>query len=159
MAHLAQTPTNMSSIGEVCDRLGKTFLMSLLGNLSATGGLRVNSSSVKGGVINFSLFLLEANAILPRTPKAACAFENHTFSSYLGFHWIGPLTGCLGCPRQYCIPLEQEQRKAYNTSLHWRRVHPESASSTEITEQWHQECLSEPIANFSDWAHIWWSLR
>ena len=59
MAHLAQTPTNMSSIGEVCDRLGKTFLMSLLGNLSATGGLRVNSSSVKGGVISFSLFLLE----------------------------------------------------------------------------------------------------
>ena len=73
MAHLAQTPTNMSSIGEVCDRLGKTFLMSLLGNLSATGGLRVNSSSVKGGVISFSLFLLEGNAILPRTPKAACA--------------------------------------------------------------------------------------
>ena len=72
MAHLAQTPTNMSSIGEVCDRLGKTFLMSLLGNLSATGGLRVNSSSVKGGVISFSLFLLEGNAILPRTPKAAC---------------------------------------------------------------------------------------
>ena len=79
MAHLAQTPTNMSSIGEVCDRLGKTFLMSLLGNLSATGGLRVNSSSVKGGVISFSLFLLEGNAILPRTPKAACA-------------WGGPVT-------------------------------------------------------------------
>ena len=74
MAHLAQTPTNMSSIGEVCDRLGKTFLMSLLGNLSATGGLRVNSSSVKGGVISFSLFLLEGNAILPMTPKADCAF-------------------------------------------------------------------------------------
>ena len=72
MAHLSQTPPNMSSIGEVCDRLGKTFLMSLLGNLSATGGLRVNSSSVKGGVISFSLFLLEGNAILPRTPKAAC---------------------------------------------------------------------------------------
>ena len=28
------------------------------------------------------------------------------------------VTGCLECPRQYCIPLEQEQRKAYNTSLH-----------------------------------------
>ena len=70
MAHLAQTPTNMSSIGEVCDRLGKTFLMSLLGNLSATGGLRVNSSSVKGGLINFPLFLLEGNAILSMTSKA-----------------------------------------------------------------------------------------
>ena len=72
MAHLAQTPTIMSSIGEVCNRLGKTFLMSLLGNLSATGGLRVNSSTVKGGVISFSLFLLEGNAILPMTLKAAC---------------------------------------------------------------------------------------
>ena len=73
MAHLAQTPTNMSSIGEVCDRLGKTFLMSLLGNHRATGGLRVNSSSVKGGLINFPLFLLEGNVILPMTPKADCA--------------------------------------------------------------------------------------
>ena len=50
MAHLSQTPPNMSSIGEVCDRLGKTFLMSLLGNHRATGALRMNSSSVKGGL-------------------------------------------------------------------------------------------------------------
>ena len=73
MAHLAQTPTNMSSIGEVCDRLGKTFLMSLLGNLSATGGLRVNSSPVKVKLIIFPLFLPELNAILPMTAKEACA--------------------------------------------------------------------------------------
>ena len=39
------------------------------------------------------------------------------------------------------------------------RVYPESASSQVITNKWCQECLVEPIANFSDWAHIWWSLR
>ena len=72
MAHLSQTPPNMSSIGEVCDSLGKTFLASLVGNRRATGRLWVNSSSVKGGLINFPLFLLEGNAILPMTPKADC---------------------------------------------------------------------------------------
>ena len=72
MVHLSQTSPNMSSIEEVCDRLSKTFLMSLVGNHWATGGLRVNSSSVKGGLIIFSLFLLEGNAILPMTPKADC---------------------------------------------------------------------------------------
>ena len=40
----------------------------------------------------------------------------------------------------------------------WGRVHPESASSPVITDKW-QECLAEPIANFSDWPHIWWSRR
>ena len=59
----------MSSIGEVCDRLGKTFLTSLVGNHWDTGGLWVNSSSVKGRFIIFSLFLLKGNAILPMTPK------------------------------------------------------------------------------------------
>ena len=72
MAHLSQTPPIMSSIGEVCDSLGKTFLTSLVGNHRATGGLRVNSSSVKGGLINFPLFLLEGNAVLPMIPKADC---------------------------------------------------------------------------------------
>ena len=33
----------------------------------------MNSSSVKGGLINIPLFLLEGNAILPMTPKADCA--------------------------------------------------------------------------------------
>ena len=65
----------MSSIGEVCDRLGKTFLTSLVGNHWATGGLLVNSSSVKGGLIIFPLFLLEGNAILPMTPKADCELQ------------------------------------------------------------------------------------
>ena len=55
------------------DRLGKIFLTSLVGNHWATGGLRVNSSSVKGGLIIFPLFLLEENAILPMTPRADCA--------------------------------------------------------------------------------------
>ena len=62
----------MTSIGEVCDRLGKTFLTSLVGNHWATGGVGVNSSSVKGGLKIFPLFLLEGNAILPMTPRVDC---------------------------------------------------------------------------------------
>ena len=72
MIHLSKTQPNMSSIGAVCDSLGKTFLTLLLGSLGATGGLWVNSSSVKGRLIIFPLFLLEGNAILPMTPKADC---------------------------------------------------------------------------------------
>ena len=37
---------------------------------TAVGGLRVNSCSVKGGLIIFPLFLLKGNAILRMTPKA-----------------------------------------------------------------------------------------
>ena len=44
MAHLSPTSPDMSSIGEVCDSLGKTFLTSLVGNLWATCRLRVNLS-------------------------------------------------------------------------------------------------------------------
>ena len=73
MAHLSRTSPNTSSIGEVSDRLGKIFLTSLVGYHWATGGLRVNQYSVKGGLIIFPLFLLEGNAILPMTPKADCA--------------------------------------------------------------------------------------
>ena len=65
----------MSSIGAVCNRLGKTFLTLLLSNLGATGGLRVNSSPLKVKLIIFPLFLPEANAILPMTGKAVCARE------------------------------------------------------------------------------------
>ena len=72
MAHLSQTPPNMSSIGAVCVSLGKTFLTSLVGNYWATDGLRVNSSPVKGEFIIFPLFLLEENAILPMTARADC---------------------------------------------------------------------------------------
>ena len=72
IAHLPQTPPNMSSIGEVWASLGKTFLMSFVVNHRATGGLRMNSSSVKGGLINFPFFLLKGNAILPMTPKVGC---------------------------------------------------------------------------------------
>ena len=63
----------MSSIGALCDRLGKTFLTFLLCNLGATGRLRVNSSPVKVKLIIFPLFLPERNAILPMTAKEACA--------------------------------------------------------------------------------------
>ena len=37
--------------------------------------------------------------------------------------------------KQYCILLEQDQRKAYKPSLQWGRVHPESASGPKITEE------------------------
>ena len=72
MSHLSQTSPNMSSIREVCDRLGKTFLKSLVGNHWATRGLLMNSSSVKGSIIIFPLFLFKGNAILTMTPKADC---------------------------------------------------------------------------------------
>ena len=42
MANLSQNLPNMSSIREVCDRHGKTFLTTLVGNHWATGGLQVN---------------------------------------------------------------------------------------------------------------------
>ena len=45
MADLSRTSPNMNSIREVCDRLGKTFLMSLVRNHWATGGLQVNSTT------------------------------------------------------------------------------------------------------------------
>ena len=70
MIHLYQTPPNRSSIGAVCDSFGKTFLMLLLGNLGATGGLRLNSSTVKVKLIIFPLFLPEGTAILLMTSKA-----------------------------------------------------------------------------------------
>ena len=72
IAHLSRPQQDMSLIREGCDSLGKTSLKSLVGNHWATGGLRANSSSVKGGLKSFSLFLLEENAILPMTAKAGC---------------------------------------------------------------------------------------
>ena len=62
----------MSSIGALYDRLGKTFLRFLLGNLEATVGLRVNSSPVKVKLIIFPLFLPEGSEILQMTAKEAC---------------------------------------------------------------------------------------
>ena len=44
MANLSLTSPNMSSIGDVCNRLGKTFLTLIVGNHWATGGLQVNST-------------------------------------------------------------------------------------------------------------------
>ena len=72
MAHLCRTSPNISSIREVCNRLGKTFLTSLISNHWATGRLWVNSYSVKGELIVFPMFLLEGNAIVPMPPKADC---------------------------------------------------------------------------------------
>ena len=79
MIHLSKTPPNMSSIGAVCDSLGKTFLRLLLGNLGATDGLRVNSSPVKVKLIIFPLFLPEGSTILPMTAKAVCAGAAHGY--------------------------------------------------------------------------------
>ena len=53
MAQLSRTSPNVCSIGEVFDGLDKIFLTSLVGNHWATGGLRVNSSSVNGRLIVF----------------------------------------------------------------------------------------------------------
>ena len=79
IAHLSRTSPNTSSIGEVCDRLCKKFLTSLVGNHWATGGLWVNLYSVKGGPIIFPLCLLKGNAILPMTPKADSVMPAHYF--------------------------------------------------------------------------------
>ena len=77
IAHLSQTPTNMSSIGAVCDSLGKTSQTSLVGLYWATDGLWVNSSQVKLEFIIFPLFFLENNAILLITSRADCALIMH----------------------------------------------------------------------------------
>ena len=77
MINLYQTPPNMSSIGAVCDSLGKTFLSLLVDNLGATGGLWLNSSPVKVKPIIFSLFLPEGKALLQTTPMASC--ENNIY--------------------------------------------------------------------------------
>ena len=78
MAHLSLTTPNISSIGEVCDSVRMDLLSSSGGDHWATGGLRVNSTSVKGGLIRFPLFMLDGNAILPMTPKAGCALQTST---------------------------------------------------------------------------------
>ena len=70
LINLYQTPPNMSSIGEVCDSLGMTFLLLLVANHGATGGLWVNLSPVKVKLLIFLFFLPEGNSILPITPMA-----------------------------------------------------------------------------------------
>ena len=72
MAHLYQTPPNMSSIGAVGISLGKTSLTPLVGYYLVTDGLRVNSNPVKGEFIIFPFFLIEENARLPMTNRADC---------------------------------------------------------------------------------------
>ena len=87
MKHLSQTPPNMSSIGAVCNSLGKTFLMLLVDNLGATGGLWVNLSPVKVKLIIFPLFLPEGNAILPMTAKTVCSIHIQ-FMPYSMSAWV-----------------------------------------------------------------------
>ena len=66
----------MSLVGAVCDSLGRTFLLLLVDNLGATGGIRLNSSPLKVKLVIFPLFPPEGNAILPITPKAVCATQD-----------------------------------------------------------------------------------
>ena len=62
----------MSLIGAAYDSLGKTSLMSLVGDYWATDRLWVKLSPVQGEFMIFSLFLLKENPILPRTARADC---------------------------------------------------------------------------------------
>ena len=56
MDYLSRPPPNMNLIGEVCDSLGTDSLITFVGNHWATGGLRVNLTSVKGRIISDPLF-------------------------------------------------------------------------------------------------------
>ena len=103
IAHLSQPQPNMSLIGEGCDSLGKTSLTSIVGNHWATGGLQVNTSSVKGGFISFALFLQEENAILPMTDKAGCGLPQLDGSAKpIQFEMVLPTKQacCAGCRRR-----------------------------------------------------------
>ena len=65
MTYLSRPPPNMNSIREVCDSLGLDSLTMFVRYHWATGGLRVNLTSVKGGIISDPLFACNiANDIL-----------------------------------------------------------------------------------------------
>ena len=72
MKQLFWPQPNTSSIRERCDNLGTDWLSSFDDNLWATGRLRVNLTSGRGGLITFPLLLFKGNAILSMTPKAGC---------------------------------------------------------------------------------------
>ena len=91
-----QTPPKMCSIGAVCDSLGRKFLLLLVGNLGATGGLRLNSSPVKVKLIIFPLFPPEGNAILPITPKALCAERGLVIDRVKNYLFPRPMVSKLG---------------------------------------------------------------
>ena len=71
-----------------------------------------NSISVKGGLINFSLFLLKENAILPMTPRADCALNNT-----LG-HVLPPESMDASMPISHQVSVRQSQEaKTKNYSI------------------------------------------
>ena len=45
---------------------------------------------------------------------------------------------------------QAEQRRAYNSNLHWGRVHTYSVSSPVVINKWRQGWLSKPVTIFSD---------
>ena len=67
--YLSRSPPNMNFIGEVCDSLETDSLTTFIENHWATGGLWVNSTLVKGGIIGIPLFA----ALLSMTPTTSCA--------------------------------------------------------------------------------------
>ena len=91
MANLSSPSPNIGSIREVCDRLSKTFVMSLVGNHWATGGLRVNSTPD----YNLCSCLREiqyCRSHLRRTVRGktifhSSAYVHHTLSSLLFWLW------------------------------------------------------------------------
>ena len=56
MTYLSQPPPNTNLVGEVCDSLGTDSLTTIVVNHWATGGLQMNSTLVKGGIISIPLF-------------------------------------------------------------------------------------------------------
>ena len=109
----------MSSIGEGCDGLGTMSLSSFGGDHWATGGLRVNPTSVKGGLIRFPLFLLEGNAILPMTRKAGCVMvvKLKKIVNFDAFNNIACCVEVIFYERKIIFPeniLKKPNVKAYN---------------------------------------------
>ena len=64
MTYLSQPPPNMNSIREVCNSLGADYLTSFVGHHWATGGLPVNWTSEKGGIISADMqFVTDARIL------------------------------------------------------------------------------------------------
>ena len=82
----------------------------------------------------------------------------YNYSLYNAMHsWVHcarPITVRLGCHRNIAFPSSRNKGKFASPPF----TEEEFTQSPPVT-LWHQECLSYAIKNFSDWAHIWWSLR
>ena len=109
MTHLSQPPSNMNSIGEVCNSLRTDSLTIFVGNHLATGRLRLNSTSVKGGIISEALFAcnmandtygwLSGEELLPRLvpQKTLVKYGAHTTNFSRSVYSVS-CTQCTLCP-------------------------------------------------------------